>query len=68
MFDNVSNEPIFIESGKKVIIRNWLTGFTLHSHPIITKTANKQEVTVVSHPRDGIIYILKYRKRLLVYC
>ncbi|CAD8097941.1 unnamed protein product [Paramecium sonneborni] len=65
MFDNVSNEPIFIESGKKVIIRNWLTGFTLHSHPIITKTANKQEVTVVSHPRDENDYwcIVKQNSR-----
>lgn len=32
MFDRVYSVPIYIESGTKVIIRNWWTGFTLHSH------------------------------------
>lgn len=52
MFNIVNNKPIYIESGSKVIIRNWWTGFTLHSHDGRIKSNNEQEVTCYSHPRD----------------
>ncbi|CAD8085450.1 unnamed protein product [Paramecium primaurelia] len=52
IFDRVISAPIFIESGRKVIIRNWWTGFTLHSHNSQSQQGRTQEVTCYSHPRD----------------
>ncbi|CAK86404.1 unnamed protein product (macronuclear) [Paramecium tetraurelia] len=52
MFNIVKSQPIFVESGSKIIIRNWWTGFTLHSHTNMVQLGEVQEVTCFSHPRD----------------
>ncbi|CAD8078085.1 unnamed protein product [Paramecium primaurelia] len=65
MFNRVYNLPIYVESGRKVIIRNLWTGFTLHSHNNITQLRKAQEVTCFSHPRDDNDYwsIVKQQSR-----
>ncbi|CAD8157228.1 unnamed protein product [Paramecium octaurelia] len=65
MFNRVQSQPVYVESGSKIIIRNWWTGFTLHSHTIMVSQGTKQEVTCFSHPRDKNDYwsIVKQQSR-----
>ncbi|CAK89154.1 unnamed protein product (macronuclear) [Paramecium tetraurelia] len=65
IFDRVHSAPIFIETRRKIIIRNWWTGFTLHSHTFYSQQRKTQEVTCYSHPRDDNDYwsIVKQNSR-----
>ncbi|CAD8138647.1 unnamed protein product [Paramecium pentaurelia] len=45
-------EPIQINSGNTIIIRNFWTGWSLHSHKTCYKSTKDQEVSLFSYPRD----------------
>ncbi|CAD8136245.1 unnamed protein product [Paramecium octaurelia] len=45
-------EPIQIKSGDTIIIRNFWTGWSLHSHKTCYKSTKFQEVSLYSYPRD----------------
>ncbi|CAK72753.1 unnamed protein product (macronuclear) [Paramecium tetraurelia] len=45
-------EPIQINYGSTIIIRNFWTGWTLHSHKTCYKSTKAQEISLYSYPRD----------------